>query len=76
LSDFLKTYLPRCLVEEFARRRIEGDRNLFTRLEACRRYRFEHDLNGLVIRFQIGREAAFVTDGRGIAALVQDALQV
>ena len=51
-------------------------RDLFARLVAGGGDRFEDDLDGFFVRFQIRSEAAFVAHGRGIAALVQHGLQI
>ena len=37
---------------------------------------FEDDFEGFFVGFQIGREAAFIADGGGIAALVQHGFQI
>ena len=48
---------------------------MFAGLVAGRRDGFENDFDGFFVRFQVGREAAFVADRRGVAALVQHGLQ-
>ena len=63
------------LVVELARCGIERDGDVFAGLVAGGRDGFENDLDGFVVRFQVGREAAFVADRRGVAALVQHRLQ-
>ena len=40
-------------------------------LIACGSDGFENDFDGFLVRLQVGREAAFVADRGGIAALVQ-----
>ena len=49
---------------------------MFTGGEARGGDGFEDDLQGFFVGLQIGREAAFIADGGGIAALVQDRFQV
>ena len=75
LVGLLEDVFAARLVVEFAGRGIERDGDVLAGLVACRRDGFENDLDGLFVRFQVGREAAFVAHRRGIAALVQHGLQ-
>ena len=76
LSDFLKTYFLDGAIVELARGGIDGDGNLLAGLVAGGGDGFEDALEGFFVGFEIGREAAFVADGGGVAVLFQHGFQI
>ncbi len=76
LSDFLKTYFFAGCVVELAGGGIERDRDLLAGLVAGGGDGFENAFERFFVGFQIGREAAFVADGGGVAVLLQHGFQI
>ena len=76
LSDFLKTYFFAGAIVELAGGGIERDGDLFAGLVTGGGDGFEDALKRFLVGFQIGREAAFVADGCGVAVFFQHGFQV
>ena len=76
LVGFLEDVFLAGAIVELARRGIERDGNLLAGLVAGGGDGFENALERLFVGFQIGREAAFIADGGGIAVLLEHGLQV
>ena len=75
LVGFLEDVFLAGGVVELAGGGIERDGDLLAGLVAGGGDGFENAIDGLFVRFQVGREAAFVADGGGVAALLQHGLQ-
>ncbi len=60
---------------DLARRRVEGDKNVFARSVARLFDRFTNKLDRFAVAAQVGREPAFIPNGRRIPLLLQDAAQ-
>ena len=62
-------------IPEFARRDVECEGNVGAGLVTGRLHGFEHELNRLPVRRQVGREPAFVADTGRKTSLLQQAAQ-
>ena len=73
---FLEDIFLAGAVVEFARRRIERNRNLLAGLVSRGGDGFEYAVERFFVGFQVGREAAFVAHGGGVAVLFQHGFQM